>query len=335
MLQPTHTQHQPLLSPPDFGDLMRHKHQHPSDMLARRKALLCKLDLRRSYSAAEALNLMQSSGTADNEAQFTSSTEYPYVLHASEVVGNDRPVFGSLPNILQFAQRSKSPNSLVTDSHYGHPVENRDNPDTIPYSSIEADESNSIYDEPYAAGGHVVWNFGDSSTLTGKRRSTDLNFQDYRYEEYPLNWTPAAAQHALNVGRQTSGAYDLLSPEYQEINEYQECRGSSALLSNQASSLKQYIDIQNSVPSQKPKMAKPPIQPRKKLAHTHVASKQIIQPSGHVVGDHHHADVTITNDSTEMSPEVPHDHACKLKYMKLLQSTTDDVHGYSRLLHNN
>ena len=357
MPQPIHRQRQPLLPPPslvqpksasaspnnrspppdneqqqavDIRDLMRPKHQHPLDMITQRKALLPKLDLRRSHSAAEALDLMQS--------EFTSSTEYPYVLHASEVVGNDRPVIGSLP---KFAHYSKSLNNLtVTDNHYRHPTENKDNPDAITYSNIiEADESNSIYDEPYyAEGGHVVWDLSDSSTMMGAKTSTDLNLQDYHYEEYPLNWTPAA-QLALEVRKQASGAYDCLSPEYQDIDDYQKCHGSEVLPSNGVSSLKKYnITEQNSVPGQKPKMTKPPIHPRTKLAHMHTANKQVIEPSGQVVVNQPPANVTtIENDSTEMSPETlhDHDHAYKLEYMKLLPSTTDQVHVYSSLVRNN
>lgn len=310
----------------EFRDLMRHKHQHPSDVITQRKALLPKLDLRRSHSAAEALNLMQS--------QFTSSTEYPYVLHASEVIGNDRHVIGSLP---QFVHHSKSLNNLMTDTHYRHPVENQDNPDAITYSNIEADESNSIYDKPYADGGHVIWDLVVSSTMMGMKTSTDLNFQDYRYEEYPLNWTPAA-QLAFEVGNQASEAYDCLSPEYQDIEEYHKRSGSAVPPSNGVSSLKKYnIAEQSSVPSQKPKITKPPIQPRTKLAHIHTASKQVIEPPGHVVVNQPHISVTIASDSTEMSPETLHDydHARKLKYMKLLQSTTDEVHVYSSLVQNN
>ena len=68
---------------------------------------------------------------------------------------------------------------------------------------------------------------------------------------------------------------------------------------------------------------------------THTASKTATEPLVHVVVNQQHADVTtIANDSIEMGPETLHDHACKLKYMKLLQSTTDEVHGYSSLVHS-
>lgn len=316
----------------ELQDSLRRKDHHdPSSVIAQRRALLPKLDLRRTQSAAEALNLMRSDGTTNKDAQFTSSTEYPYVLHTFEVVGKDKVYIGSLPNMLQFTQRDTSQISLASDAHYKHSLENgkRENQDVYPPASVEAGESNSIDDECYADGGHVVQNFLESSS-TGGNQNTELTYPDYRYEEYPSSWANHTAHQALEFGSPTSGAYDCLSPPYQNIDEYQKYydkishpkdrSGSAVLPSDRVSSLKSYISKQNSAPIQKTIIAKkPPVLPRTKLAHLLSASEQVTEPAD------------VPGDSSIVSPEMPHSSK---HYMKLIHSTKDDVHGYSYLLHD-
>ena len=185
--------------------------------------------LRRSYSAAEALNLSHA-GTIDTDSQFTSSalTDYPYVFHAFEVLGKDQAHVRSLPNVCQF-------------SHY--------------YTSLDMDDSNpssSTDVKPLATGkdnqnGIQYVNIGTvnfskfelSYSYPNKRRMVHI-FPDslphnvsgiYSNNDHPSNWTPTSQLAKSN------------SPAHKETNDT-------------------LLPPMKNIPKHKPK---PQISPRKEL----------------------------------------------------------------------
>ena len=266
------------------------KHKQPSGTNANKIPLLPKLDLKRSRSAAEALNLSHTSPDVDVESQFTSSTEYPYVLHAFEAVGKERVHIGSLPNMLQFTQcqyhtpqSNFDTDSLCDNELYGSNMfgNEHESPGEAPYATVEFNIDSD--DEPaysYADRRDIIQNATDRNMQNG---SNILN-QDYQYGEHPSSWTPGA-QPALKFAETTKVSNDCQSPDYQEVDETLPMAvqsGSAVHPFSQVSLVKQSVDHKNSAPLPMPK-PKPPVQPRNKLAQKHVSSNYITQPS---VGTH-------------------------------------------------
>lgn len=288
------------------------KHKQPSGAIAEKIALLPKLNLKRVQSATEALNSMHTTASEDIESHFTSSTEYPYVLHAFEVVGKKPAHVGSLPNMHQFTKskpsaqpRSKlAQNQVMTHSNtiISHTPRTNFNTDSLCdsgssnklynqngaiYANIESEDANlDSDDEPsysYADRRGVVQNTADSLSTNGnKQHSSDTsNLEDNQYGDYPSSWTPEA-QPALTFGKVPN---DCQSPEYQEVDDafpetLVKVRSESAALSfSQVPPSKDPIAKQKSVPLPKPK-TKPAVQPRSKLTQKQVMSSgNITQPS--------------------------------------------------------
>ena len=296
---------------------LRNKH---SCTKAQKVALLPKLDLRRSRSAAEAMNMPHTNTPQTTNDLFTSSSEYPYVVHSFEEVEKDRGVVGSLPNLLQFAR-----NHPTSNFKFGLTKENtcdeNTSADVIPYASVRVDGSDAD-DEP-------AYSYTDRRELiqNGTISSKDINFH---YEEYPSDWMHAAQE--LTKPAADSNMYDdCQSPDYQNIDDYQEIddstptktRSKSALQSsNHTSPLKQSSAKENSTLPIKNK-AKPPIQPRKKLTQIITPSNPTTQPSRSIVK--HLSSTDKTDDSDNLNAQTPD------KYMKLLSLTRDGFQAYTYL----
>ena len=274
----------------DEGESVEPKKQQPSRTISQKIALLPKLDLRRSQSAAESMNLIPSNPTSCKEACFTSSSEYPYVLHAFEVVGRERVLIGSLPNMSEVACHASPTKVIVSDN--GNKNANME--DFVSHSNKDGDEPNPIYDEPSYNYKPVIQHEQKvTDNFTTNEKVTDFMSQDYHYEEYPSNWTPTA-KLAFVLEQSRQGFNNCLSPEYDEVSVTSGMQ--SAAHPAQVLSLKQSINEEQSGTPILIRKQKPPVKPRKKK-------------------------------SNLVHAETPN------KYMKLLQSTTDEHHNYTCLLH--
>ena len=289
---------------------------------AQKIALLPKLDLRRSHSAAEAMNL-------SNDDLFTSSSEYPYVVHSFVEVEKDRSYVGSLPNMLQYAQNYSSELKFGLDNL----CDETTNTDVAPYASIIVDDSDADFhdDEPtysYTDRRELLQNDTNNIiTLSDK----DISNQDYHYDEYRSDWTHAA-QLELELTKPTlepnSNIYDdCQSPDYQDIDEYEEIDESTLTnaqseSSNQVSPLMQSSVKENSTLPLKSN-PKPPIQPRKKLPQIIMSSNQPTQSSKSGAGQNC---VDKADDKVDLNAQTPN------KYMKLLSSTKNDSSTYTYLM---
>lgn len=285
---------------------------------AQKIPLLPKLDLRRAHSAAEALSFVPSES---DRAQLTSSSEYPYVLHSFEVVGNDLALNRSLPNIHEFRQCHTSSsqidfNSITDISHVQNSSVSddeceQDYSDVALYANTKGDEPNSIYDEVSycsdSVGEQVQHPIGDCTLKA---------CQDYHYDEYPSTWTPAA-QLTLEIRKATTASNDFESPEYQEIDKLSlpvTTLDPTAQPHIHNLPLKQSLSEQSSGSVVKLK-GKPPIKPRKKY-NTNMLT----------VGDHDiQPSEVLTRNSSDTTPSGG---AAQSEYMKLLQSTRAEPHEY-------
>ena len=165
-----------------------------------------RFELRRSHSAAEAMNRPRT-GTVDTESQCTSSvlTDYPYVFHSFEVVGKDRAHIGSLPNIHQFSQFY---GNLDTDNSYSNspygvkpPAVERDNLNGYPYRTCDFNNFDDELSYTYQDKKRVVQAIPSSLQKTASGENTD-----YHYEDYPQSWTTTVAQLARTTAMSMSSA---------------------------------------------------------------------------------------------------------------------------------
>ena len=297
-------------------------HNKSSHTKAQRVALLPKLDLRRSRSAAEAMNLFHTNTVQTTDDLFTSSSEYPYVVHSFEVKGKDPGFVGSLPNMLQFAQNHPAPNLNFSDRQEDCCDENTST-DVVLSASERVDDTDAD-DEP-------VYSYTDRRELIQNGAISASSGIDFYYEEYPSDWMHAAKE----LAKTTAGCNtynDCQSPDYQDIDDYQKIdepspteshSKSTTQSSNQASPPKQ-SNVKDTLPlKRKPK---PPIQPRKKLAQIITPSNQATQSTRSAVD--HQGGTDKTDDSDNLNAQAPH------KYMKLLSSTRDDFQAIYTCLQN-
>ena len=286
-----------------------------------RKVVLAS-DLKRSHSATDALNIAYS-----NSSNYNASTEYPYVLHAFEVIGKSSTHIGSLPNIMEHRFLEEQATDQCSDENQGATANFQ--------MGYAADDSNSdADDEPsysYADRRHMT--AMDLPPIKSKSKLPSIveaaANQDYHYDDYPSAWNPTSQL--------------LVQSITQNSNEdaHKEIESSATLPSNQVSFQNQKQsnnDVQDNPLPPKPKV-KPAIKPRKKLAHkvtpNHTiphfstgvnraidrsdqpsSSSLVIRNQGSTDGSVHGARLV-----TQTSPT----------YMKLIETTKDDYHGYTHL----
>ena len=164
---------------------------------------LPKSDIKRSHSENEALKLLHTNGTDDHEA----STEYPYVLHAFEVIGKQRASVGSVPKTLEHHTPLKNSHSLdklnLESNKQGHP-------DAVGYMNlVEGTHYNteSIDDLSYSYVDNNTLVQGARRMLPAKRYDQHDNHTSQNCDEYPLAWTPAL-QSALGFMNPTTKSND-------------------------------------------------------------------------------------------------------------------------------
>ena len=292
---------------------LRDKNPHTK---AQKVALLPKLDLRRSRSAAEAMNLSNTNTAQTIDDLFTSSSEYPYVVHSFEAMEKDRGVVGSLPNMLQFALNH--PTSNVKYS-FTQDDENT-NTDIVPYANTRVDSSSDAdFNDTEPA-----YSYADRRELMQNcSNGKDINFF---YEEYPSDWTHA-------VQEPTKPTTDCQSPVYQNVDDYQEIDNSisnkpqsvsAVQSSNHASPQKQSSGAKENNTLLRKSKPKPPIQPRKNLPQTITPSNPSTQPSMSAA-EHQSSTNEIDDGANSVNAQTPN------KYMKLLPSTMDDFQVYTYL----
>ena len=195
----------------DQDQILRKPVQHIPSMRAQKNV---RFALRRSYSAAEALTLSHA-GVTDTESLYTSTplTDYPYVLHAFEVLGKDQAQARSLPNIHQFSE------------HYAN-LDFNPNPSTGMKAALAAGQDNQNHIQ-YTNIGTVNFNKLElddelSYSYPNKRRLVrifpySLRHKisgDYSDDDHPLNWAPTSQpakslDSKLPVHKETN---DILSP---------------------------------------------------------------------------------------------------------------------------
>ena len=295
--------------------------QKPTHTKAKKIALVPSSDLRRSYSAADALNVAYSTSSDANSCAFTASTEYPYVLHAFEVVGRHKR---SLPNIIEHRFLEDQATNPEEGNHGG----------TANFQMDTANDSNSdADDEPsysYADRRHMTAKdllIGGSKLPSIVEPATN---QDYNYDEYPSAWNPTSQ---LLVQSITQNSNEYTTDTHNQTK-------SSALPSNQVTSQNQKLqsnDVQDNPLPPKPKK-KPTIKPRKKLTYKvtpngatlhfstglNTAEKGDQPPSsGQVIKNQGKTDES--GDSARLVARAPP------MYMKLLETTKDDYHRYTYL----
>ena len=290
-------------------------HNKDSQTKAQKVALLPKLDLRRSRSAAEAMNLSHTNTAQTTDDLFTSSSEYPYVVHTFEVMEKERGihVVGSLPNMLQLAQ-SYSTSNFMNDIRQENTCDKNTTTDVIPYASVTVESSDDDDEPPYS--------YTDMRELFMQNPTINGNNMNLNYEEYPSDWMHAAKDPTAD----SNIIYDSCqSPDYQDIDEFndspQTMSQSTSIVqsSNHASPVKQSNAKENSTRPQKSK-TKPPIQPRKQLVQK-IAPSNPASPAKHPSN----TDEITHDDSDNLNAQTPD------KYMKLLPSTMNDFQVYTRL----
>lgn len=284
---------------------------------AQKVALLPKLDLRRSRSAAEAMNLSNTNTAQTTDDLFTSSSEYPYVVHSFEPMEN-RGLVGSLPNMLQFVRSHPTSNFKYNLTQENAGDENMST-DIVPYASTRVDSSDADFDDTEPA-----YSYADRRELMQNCSSgKDINFY---YEEYPSDW-----MHA--VQEPTKPTTDCQSPVYQNVDDYQEIDHStpaksqsvSAIQSsNHASPPKQSSGAKENNALPRKSKPKPPIQPRKNLPQTITPSNPSTQPSTSAA-ERQNSTNEIDDGDNSVSAQTPN------KYMKLLPSTMDNFQVYMYL----
>lgn len=286
-------------------------------------------DLKRSHSATDALNFAYSNSNNANHVNspLTASTEYPYVLHAFEVVGKSSTRIGSLPNIMEHQFLEEQATDQCSDENQGATA--------IFQMEYAADDSNSdADDEPsysYADRRHMT--AMDLPPIKPKSKLSSIvepaANQDYHYDDYPSAWNPTSQL--------------LVQSITQNSNEdaHKEIESSATLPSNQVSSQNRKQsnnNVQDNLLPPKPKV-KPAIKPRKKLAYkvtpNHAtlhfstgmnraidrsdqpsSSSLVIQNQGSADGSVHGARLVTQTPPT---------------YMKLIETTKDDYHRYTHL----
>ena len=195
----------------DQDQILRKPVQHVPSMRAKKNV---KFALRRSYSAAEALTLSHA-GTTDTESQCVSTplTDYPYVLHAFEVLGKDQAHVRSLPNMHRlsehYANLDFNPNpstGMKAARATGQDNQNRiqyTNIGTVNFNKLELDDELSY---SYPNKRRVVRIISDSLP-----RKVSGEYSD---DDHPLNWAPTpqlakSLDSKLPVHKETN---DILPP---------------------------------------------------------------------------------------------------------------------------
>ena len=300
-------------------------HQKYTHTKAQKIASVPSSDLKRSHSAVDAINVAYSSSPDTNTCPYTASTEYPYVLHAFEVVGKNQKHIGSLPNIIEhrfLEDEATNPRSNVDDNQGGTAY--------FQMNTVADDSNSNADDEP-------TYSYADRRQMTAKdlptRRSKlpsivkQATNQDYHYGEYPSAWNPTSQ---LLVQSITQSDNKYTTGDHTRSTEF------SALPSNQVSptqDLKQSSDMQDNALPPKPKL-KPTIKPRKKPAHKVTSNGTALHsPAGmDKTGENHQPSKVISSN------QVTENHAGAMlaaqtppMYMKLIETTKDDFHGYTNL----
>ena len=298
-------------------------HQKPTHTKAQKIASVPNSDLRRSHSAADALNMAYSTSSDANSCPFTASTEYPYVLHAFEVVGKNPTHNRSLPNIMEHRFLEDQATNLEKGNHG----------DTENFQMDTANDSNSDADD------EPSYSYADRRHMTAKdlltRRSKlpsivePATNQDYHYGEYPSAWNPTSQ---LLVQSITQNSNEYTTDTHNQTK-------SSALPSNQVTSQnqKQSNDVQDNPLPPKPKK-KPTIKPRKKLTYK-VTPNGAMLHSSTGVNTAEKGDQLLSSDQVKKnqgSTDESGDSARLVAqtppmYMKLLETTKDDYHRYTYL----
>ena len=293
-------------------------HQNPGHTKPQRIGLIPIKDLKRSHSATDALNI--------SGCPYTASTEYPYVLHAFEVVGRSPTHIGSLPNILEHRFLEDQATNPCTDE--------AGNPSGTANFQVDTatDDSNSDTDE------EPSYSYADRRHMTAKdlppRKSKLPSIvkpaanQDYHYDEYPSAWNPTS-QLLQSVSQysdeHTTDTHDQTEP--------------SALPSNQVLPQNQNNNgTQDNPLPPKPKV-KPPIKPRKKLAYQIKPNHAILHfPTGvNTATEKGHqppsSSLVIPNKGSTNEAGAGARLAAQTgpTYMKLLETTKDEHHRYTYL----
>ena len=292
--------------------------QKPAHTKAQKIALAPNSDLKRSQSAADALNMGYS-----NSCPYTASIEYPYVLHAFEVVGRSPTHNGSLPNIMEhrfLEDQAADPLSDGKGSQGGTA--------NLQMDTATDDSNSDTDDEPsysYADRRHMT----PETLLTRKSKLPSIiepaTNQDYRYDEYPSAWNPTSQLSVRSI-RQKSNEHVM--DAHNQIE-------SPALPSKQASSQKPIDDMTDSPLPPKPKV-KPTIKPRKKLAHRLIPNHAILNSSTEVNtaterGDQPSRPSQVIQKQGKLGDGMRLAAQTSPTYMKLLQTTKDDDHRYTYL----
>ena len=293
--------------------------QKPARTKAQELAPVPNSDLKRSHSATDAINIGYS-----NNCPYTASTEYPYVLHAFEVVGRSPTRNGSLPNIMERRFLEDQATDPLSDGR-------RNQGGTANFQMDTAtDNSNSdTDDEPsysYADRRHMT----TENLLTTKIKLPSIvepaTNQDYHYDEYPSVWNPTSQQLLIQ---------SITQNRNEQVMDAHNQTESPALPSNQASSQKPIDDVTDNPLPPKPKV-KPTIKPRKKFAHKLTPNHAILNFSTGMntateKGDQPSRPSQVIQKQDKLGNGMRLAAPTSPGYMKLLQTTKDDDHRYTYL----
>ena len=293
-----------------------------------RAALLPKLDLRRSRSSHDSFKWIN---PEDDRAQLTTSSEYPYVLHSFEALGQHRPFIGSLPDMHLLHDSSRLPETqkeLPDETIYNNVTEEQEQDgEASVYAVINTGTTEQQQEEDKPSYSYARPNTeqninSDSNQLASRPSYVNIANLDDRYEDYPSAWTATATQTQMFV-RQATESDDCQSPVYQDIDEYEEIDDNisssnpqTTIIPSQGSSLDTIPHHNSDGQTNTSPIVPPKPKPRNKL----VVRNLITQPSAD-----HQKDTTVSGGSVVETPQ---------KYMKLLQNTTDEVSVYTSLLHD-
>ena len=221
--QPNSTSHQPTIPPPVVTattPLLPESHEAISPSIGPPPAVftvafddeqlandpdkvlveLPKTDIRRSRSENEVLNSPPTNVDADYyDAHCTVSTEYPYVLHTFEIVGNHR----SAPDILEH----DAPVVNFSNRHHSlddvnHHASNHDHPSTDHYVNVEGSCSNLELE------GDLSYSYIDKEmvvqdTPPKSREDKDDNDASQDCDEFPSTWI-STSQSTFGHGKPTT-----------------------------------------------------------------------------------------------------------------------------------
>ena len=184
--------------------------QHPTiNKVSLLSSLLPKSDIKRSHSENEALKLLHTHGIDDREV---ASTEYPYVLHAFEVIGKQQASIGSVPKVLEHHTPLKNSHSLdkihLHSNKQGHPnaVGYVNLTEGAHYYSVE-----SIDDLSYSYVDKKTLVHNATSMLRTSRYDQDNNLTSQNRDKYPSSCTQALQSGLGFVNQTTNSTGDVMS----------------------------------------------------------------------------------------------------------------------------